>query len=57
MKAADTVCFVADSSKKGQALFGITASWDEIDCFITDQIDNDFRAFLESKGIRVLTTE
>ncbi len=57
MKAADTVCFVADSSKKGQALFGITASWDDIDCFITDQIDDSFRTFLESKGVRVLTAE
>ena len=55
MKAADTVCFVADSSKKGQALFGVTAAWDEIDCFITDSIDPSFRSYLEEKGIRVIT--
>ncbi|MBQ8075208.1 MAG: DeoR/GlpR transcriptional regulator [Oscillospiraceae bacterium] len=57
MKAADTVCFLADSSKKGQALFGITASWDDIDCFITDRIDSSFQTHLESKSIRVITSE
>ena len=57
MKAADTVCFVADSTKKDQTLFGIAATWEEIDCFITDRIDEPFRTLLESKGIRVITAE
>lgn len=55
MKSADIVCFVADSSKKDRSLFGLVTSWEEIDYFITDKIDPDFKALLESKGVVVIT--
>lgn len=55
MKAADKVVFLADSSKYGRKAFASLCRWDEIDAFVTDSIDADFRAYLEDKGIEVLT--
>ena len=41
--SADKVVFLADSSKFGKKAFSTISSWDLIDTFITDKIDNDFR--------------
>ena len=57
MNAADTVFFVADSSKKGHALFGIAAGWSDIDYFITDSIDPAFQSKLEGMGVKVIVAE
>ena len=57
MKAADKVVFLADSSKYGRKAFASLCPWDEIDAFVTDSIDPDFRAFLEDKGIEVITAD
>ncbi len=57
MKASDKVVFLADSSKFGRKAFASLCRWDEIDAFVTDSIDADFRTFLEDKGIEVITTD
>ncbi|MBR2281308.1 MAG: DeoR/GlpR transcriptional regulator [Spirochaetales bacterium] len=54
IKAADKVVFMADSSKQGRKAFASLCSWEDIDAFVTDSIDDGFRAFLEDKGIEVL---
>ena len=40
--SADKVVLLADSSKYGKKAFSTISSWDLIDTFITDKIDNDF---------------
>ncbi len=57
MKAAERVCFMADSSKRGKTGFAHLTVWEEVDYFITDSIDDDFRAALESKGVEVFVAE
>jgi len=57
IKAADKVVFMADSSKFGRKAFASLCSWEDIDAFVTDSIDDDFRSFLEERGIEVLITD
>ena len=52
--SADKVVFLADSSKFGKKAFSTISSWDLIDTFITDKIDNDFREKLENLGVEVI---
>ena len=52
--SADTVVLLADSSKYGKKAFSTISSWDLIDTFITDKIDNDFREKLEELGVEVI---
>jgi len=54
IKAADKVVFMADSSKCGRKAFASLCSWDDIDVFVTDSIDEELRGKLEQKGIEVL---
>ncbi len=57
IKAADKVVFMADSSKFGRKAFASLCSWEDIDAFVTDSIDDDFRSFLEERGIEVLIAD
>ncbi len=57
IKAADKVVFMADSSKLGRKAFASLCSWEDIDAFVTDSIDDDFRSFLEERGIEVLIAD
>ena len=52
--SADKVVLLADSSKYGKKAFSTISSWDLIDTFITDKIDNDFREKLEELGVEVI---
>lgn len=57
IKAAGKVCFLADSTKNGKKAFANVCSWDDIDVFITDDISDDLRRTLESKGIEIIIAE
>ncbi len=57
IKVSSKVCFVSDSSKKGKTAFGQISGWEDIDMFITDKIDGEFRSKLEEKGLEIITTE
>ena len=52
--SADKVVLLADSSKYGKKAFSTISSWDLIDTFITDKIDNDFREKPEELGVEVI---
>ena len=52
--SAAKVVLLADSSKYGKKAFSTISSWDLIDTFITDKIDNDFREKLEELGVEVI---
>lgn len=52
--SADKVVLLADSSKYGKKAFSTISSWDLIDTFITDKIDNEFREKLEELGVEVI---
>ena len=52
--SADKVVLLADSSKYGKKAFSTISSWDLIDTFITDKIDNDFREKLEELVVEVI---
>ncbi len=56
IKASDKVVFMADSSKCGRKAFASLCTWDDIDVFVTDSIDEKLRTMLEDKGIEVLIT-
>ena len=55
--ASDKVVFLADSSKYGKKAFSTICSWDDIDTFVVDKIDPDFRRRLEEKGVEVISAE
>ena len=55
--ASDKVVFLADSSKYGRKAFSTICSWDDIDTFVVDKIDPDFRRRLEEKGVEVISAE
>lgn len=55
-KAADKVIFLADSSKWGKKSFATICNWSNIDVFVTDTIEEDFRQRLEDMGIEVIVT-
>ena len=57
IKVSNKVCFVSDHFKKGKTSFGHICGWDEVDVFITDDIDDDFQAKLVNKGLEVVETK
>ncbi len=57
MQAAEKTVFLADSSKFGKKAFSTVCDWDSIDVFVTDHIDDSFKAFLEQKGIEVILAD
>ena len=54
IKAADTVCLLADSKKLRMKGLGRISPWSEIDVFVTDSIPDDFRQMLEKTGVKVM---
>lgn len=55
LNAADEVYLLADSSKIGQKVLIKVAGFEAFDYFITDSIEDDFKEFIEAKGIKVFT--
>lgn len=53
--SADKVVLLADSSKFGKKAFSTICTWDNVDTFVTDKIDDDFRTKLEDLGVEVLS--
>ena len=47
MDAADKVVFLADSSKFGKRAFSNICSWHDVDTFISDKMDGEFKKELE----------
>ena len=54
MESADKVVFLADSSKYGKKAFATVSTWNDIDCFISDSVDEKFRNKLEEMGVEVI---
>lgn len=52
--ASCTVCVVADHTKSNSTSLINVAQWNEIDCFVTDCINDEDNALLQSKGVKVL---
>lgn len=57
MHSSDKVVFLADSSKFGKKAFSTICSWRDIDTFVTDTIDEEFRRELEERGVEVLSSD
>ena len=55
MDAADKVVFLADSSKFGKRAFSNICSWHDIDTFISDKMDGEFKKELEEMGVEVIS--
>ena len=51
MDAADKVVFLADSSKFGKRAFSNICSWHDVDTFISDKMDGEFKKELEEMGV------
>ena len=54
MKASGKVCLLADSKKFSMKGLGRIASWEDIDYFITDSIDEALRSAIEECGTEVM---
>ena len=54
MDSSDKVVFIADSSKFGKKAFSNICSWREVDTFVSDKLDMDFRKELEEMGVEVI---
>lgn len=54
MDASDKVVFLADSSKFGKRAFSNICSWHDIDTFISDKMDGEFKKELEEMGVEVI---
>ena len=54
MESSDKVVFIADSSKFGKKAFSNICSWREVDTFVSDKLDMDFRKELEEMGVEVI---
>lgn len=54
MDAADKVVFLADSSKFGKRAFSNICSWHDVDTFISDKMDGEFKKELEEMGVEVI---
>ena len=57
MESSDKVVFIADSSKFGKKAFSNICSWHDIDTFVSDVVDKDFRKELEEMGVEVLASD
>ena len=55
MNAADKVVFLADSSKFGKRAFSNICSWHDVDTFISDKMDGEFKKELEEMGVEVIS--
>lgn len=55
MDAADKVVFLADSSKFGKRAFSNICSWHDVDTFISDKMDEEFKKELEEMGVEVIS--
>lgn len=55
MVAADKVVFLADSSKFGKRAFSNICSWHDVDTFISDKMDGEFKKELEEMGVEVIS--
>ena len=55
MDASDKVVFLADSSKFGKRAFSNICSWHDIDTFISDKMDGEFKKELEEMGVEVIS--
>ena len=55
MDAADKVVFLADSSKFGKRAFSNICSWHDVDTFISDKMDREFKKELEEMGVEVIS--
>ena len=55
MDAADKVVFLADSSKFGKRAFSNICSWHDVDTFISDKMDGEFKKELEEMGVEVIS--
>ena len=55
MDAADKVVFLADSSKFGTRAFSNICSWHDVDTFISDKMDGEFKKELEEMGVEVIS--
>ena len=55
MDAADKVVFLADSSKFGKRAFSNICSWHDVDTFISDKMDGEFKNELEEMGVEVIS--
>ena len=55
MDAADKVVFLADSSKFGKRAFSNICSWHDVDTFISDKMDGEFKKELEEIGVEVIS--
>ena len=52
---ASQVYMMADHSKIGSSVLMKVADFKEIDYFITDQIDENLKRYIENKGVQVIT--
>lgn len=57
IESSDKVVFLADSSKFGKRAFSKICSWHEVDAFVSDKVDHDFRRELEEMGVEVLSSD
>ena len=57
MESSDKVVLIADSSKFGKKAFSNICSWHDIDTFVSDVVDKDFRKELEEMGVEVLASD
>lgn len=57
IEASDKVVFLADSSKFGKKAFSKICTWHDIDAFVSDKVDPDFRRELEEMGVEVLASD
>ena len=57
MESSDKVVFIADSSKFGKKAFSNICSWHDIDTFVSDVVDKDFRKEREEMGVEVLASD
>ena len=55
MDAADKVVFLAESSKFGKRAFSNICSWHDVDTFISDKMDGEFKKELEEMGVEVIS--
>ena len=55
IRAAGTVCLVADSTKMGHLRFAKICDWDKVDYFITDDAPEEIILELEARGVSVIT--
>lgn len=56
IRSVTKVCLLVDSSKFGKVSLAKVCDWDSVDILVTDEIDSETRASLESLGVQVITS-